>query len=63
MWSSSFYLGSFLGPTVSGMLVDLIGFPKTSFVFFIAFAVMFAFSVLGGIHEYKRQNREEENAQ
>ena len=56
-------MGSFLGPTVSGMLVDLIGFPKTSFVFFIAFAVMFAFSVLEGIHEYKRQNREEENAQ
>jgi MFS family permease len=33
MWSSSFYLGLFLGPTVSGFLVDAYGFEWTAVIF------------------------------
>jgi hypothetical protein len=33
IWSTSFYFGSFLGPTLSGFLVEEIGFPKTTFYF------------------------------
>ena len=34
MWTASFYLGNFIGPTVSGFLVDAYGFAWTSGVFF-----------------------------
>ena len=30
IWTASFYLGNFLGSTVSGALVDIYGFPLTS---------------------------------
>ena len=33
MWSASFYLGNFIGPTAAGFLVDAYGFEWTSFVF------------------------------
>ena len=33
LWSTSFYLGNFLGPTISGVLVDYFGFPTTATVF------------------------------
>ena len=32
MWSSSYYLGNFLGPTVGGLLVDAYGFAWTAIV-------------------------------
>ena len=34
MWSASFYIGNFIGPTVSGFLVDAYGFEWTTMVFF-----------------------------
>ena len=34
MWSASFYIGNFIGPTVSGFLVDAYGFEWTTIVFF-----------------------------
>ena len=34
MWSGSFYLGNFLGPTVSGFLVEAYGFRQSTVVFF-----------------------------
>ena len=37
MWSASFYLGNFVGPTVSGILVDAWGFKFTTVVLFVIF--------------------------
>ena len=34
MWSASFYIGNFIGPTVAGFLVDAYGFQWTTIVFF-----------------------------
>ena len=34
MWSASFFFGNFIGPTVSGFLVDAHGFEWTTMVFF-----------------------------
>ena len=34
MWSASFYIGNFIGPTVAGFLVDAYGFEWTTIVFF-----------------------------
>ena len=39
MWSSSFFLGNFVGPTVSGILVDYYGFRMTTLVFFVVYLV------------------------
>ena len=40
MWSSSFYLGNFLGPTVGGLLVDAYGFAWTTIVFSFLYCFM-----------------------
>lgn len=42
MWSSSFYLGSFAGPTYSGILVDNFGFQWTTMLYFCIFCIMIA---------------------
>ena len=34
MWSASFYIGNFIGPTAAGFLVDAYGFERTTVVFF-----------------------------
>lgn len=34
MWSASFYIGNFVGPTAAGLLVDAYGFEWTTVVFF-----------------------------
>ena len=34
MWSTAFYFGNFLGPTVAGVTVDLYGFRATTVGFF-----------------------------
>ncbi len=39
MWSSSFFLGNFVGPTASGILVDNYGFRMTSLVFFVVYCI------------------------
>ena len=40
MWSASFYLGNFLGPTIGGLLVDYFDFPWTAFTFSIVYIIM-----------------------
>ena len=37
MWSSSFYLGNFLGPTVAGIMVENFGFQLTTLIVFSLF--------------------------
>ena len=39
LWSSSFYLGSFLGPSVAGFLVDAYGFEWTGVIFSILYGI------------------------
>ena len=38
MWSASFYIGNFIGPTVAGFLVEAYGFEWTTIVFFGLYA-------------------------
>jgi hypothetical protein len=40
MWSFSFFLGSFMGPTLSGIAVDNYGFRSTSLFFFVLYCFM-----------------------
>ena len=40
MWSSSFYFGNFIGPTVAGIMVDSLGFRKTTLLFFSLYLFM-----------------------
>ena len=40
MWSASFYIGNFIGPTASGFLVDAYGFEWTTTVFFSIYALI-----------------------
>ena len=47
MWSASFYIGNFIGPTVAGFLVDAYGFKWTTMVFF----GMYGFILLVDIFE------------
>ena len=39
-WTSSFFLGYFLGPTLAGFTVEYFGFRATTFGFAIVYAVM-----------------------
>lgn len=39
---SAFALGNFAGPTVAGLVVQFMGFPKTTLIFFILYCVMLA---------------------
>jgi MFS family permease len=45
MWSTSFYLGNFLGPTVSGFLVEAYGFRNSTIVFFSLLIVILVVDV------------------
>ena len=38
MWSSTFYFGNFVGPTVAGFIVENFGFRTTTLVFFCLYA-------------------------
>ena len=40
MWSSSFYLGNFLGPTIGGFIVEAYGFAWTTIVYFCLYCFM-----------------------
>ena len=45
LWSSSFYLGAFLGPSIAGFLVDAYGFEWTTVIFAILYCVGIVFNV------------------
>ena len=39
LWNASFNLGSFVGPTLSGFMVEAVGFRKTTVTFMPVFTV------------------------
>ena len=41
LWLASFHLGSFLGPTISGFVIEAIGFRSTAVTFTVVSLVMF----------------------
>ena len=41
LWLSSFHLGSFLGPTISGFVVEVIGFRSTAVTYMVVSIIMF----------------------
>ena len=65
LWNASFNLGSFVGPTLSGFMVEAVGFRKTT----VTFIPVFAVALLGNLIElannvrqartHKRQEYEE----
>ena len=40
MWTTSFYLGNFVGPTTAGFLVESLGFRVTTMAFFAIYLAM-----------------------
>ena len=40
MWSSSYFCGAFMGPTLGGLLVESLAFPATTVVFASVIAVV-----------------------
>ena len=41
LWLSSFHLGSFLGATISGFVVEAIGFRRTAVTYMVVSLIMF----------------------
>ena len=41
LWLSAFHLGSFLGPTISGFVVEAIGFRSTAVTYMVVSLIMF----------------------
>ena len=56
-WSSSFFLGNFLGPTLAGFTVEYLGFRATTLGFVIAYAVVLFIDVVELVHTI-RLNRQ-----
>ena len=46
MWTASFFLGSFAGPTLSGFLVEHFGFRWSTFFFFLLNVVIFTVDLI-----------------
>ena len=46
MWTASFFLGNFAGPTVAGFLVERFGFRFTTFIFFLFNVAIFAVDLI-----------------
>ena len=58
LWLASYHLGSFLGPTISGFVIEAIGFRSTAVTFMVVSLTMFLanFAELGvslknGMHD------------
>jgi predicted MFS family arabinose efflux permease len=57
LWNSSFYLGNFAGPTISGFVVDAIGFRNTALTFVPVFAMMLLANFAEFLHNVKRHKK------
>ena len=61
MWSSTFYLGNFLGPTVSGFLVEAYDFEWTAVVFCGCYSIAAVINVCEIIYTFLEQKRRHQN--
>ena len=66
LWLASYHLGSFLGPTISGFVIDAIGFRCTTVTYMVVSLAMFlanlvelGVSVKDARHDYKLLNGDE----
>ena len=55
IWLSAFALGNFVGPTVAGLAVDIIGFRRTTIIFFALYAGMAALDAIEAVKQAARQ--------
>ena len=55
IWLSAFALGNFVGPTVAGLLVNEIGFRRTTFIFFVLYVAMAVLDAIEAIGQSARQ--------
>ena len=55
IWLSAFALGNFVGPTVAGLAVEVIGFRRTTIIFFAIYAAMAAIDAIEAIKLAARQ--------
>jgi MFS family permease len=62
MWSTSFYLGNFLGPTIAGFLVEAWGFRQATVLFFSLFLVMIFVDIIELLYNIK-QNKKATNTE
>ena len=63
MWSTSFYLGKFLGPTLAGISVDNYGFRTTTIWFFALLCgilVVDFFELIFSVRKIRRKIKKEE---
>ena len=54
MWSSSCYIGNFIGPTVSGFLVEAYGFAWTSIVLFGVYVIILMIDIFELLYILKK---------
>ena len=61
MWTSTFYLGNFVAPTIAGFIVENFGFKSTTLVFFgfYAFIILLDSCQLAYILKYIRAPQRE----
>ena len=55
IWLSAFALGFFVGPTVAGLTVNVIGFRSTTIIFFALYATMATLDAIEVIRHAVRQ--------
>ena len=65
-WLASFHLGGFLGPTISGFVIEAIGFRSTAVTYMVVSLTMFlanlvelGLSIKDARHDYKLLNGDE----
>ena len=58
IWLSAFSLGNCVGPTFAGFLVQSVGFPSTTIIFFALYIVMFVLDISEAIHRWIQERRQ-----
>ena len=56
MWSASFYLGNFVGPTVSGIFIDVWGFKYTTLILFVVYLFCLFIDFFELLYNMKKSN-------
>ena len=56
-WNGSMHLGNFVGPTVSGFLVEYFGFASATLFTFVAFSVMLIIDIVQFISSVKTSKK------